>query len=90
LIRLERQLLTGSYRPGRYVTIEVHDPKHRLVSAAPFRPRRASRALRSDRADLRGGFINHLFANRKEKGAHRAITSTLATGTGTPMQASHS
>ena len=34
LLRLERQLRDGSYRPGRYETIEVRDPKRRLVSAA--------------------------------------------------------
>lgn len=36
LLRLERELRDGSYRPGRYVEIEVHDPKKRLVSAARF------------------------------------------------------
>jgi hypothetical protein len=39
LLSLERRLKDGTYRPGRYVTIEVHDPKKRLVSAAPFRDR---------------------------------------------------
>ena len=38
VLRLERELRTGRYRPGRYKTIEVFDPKHRVVSAAPFRP----------------------------------------------------
>ena len=39
VLRLERELSSGTYRPGRYVEIEVHDPKKRLVSAAPFRDR---------------------------------------------------
>lgn len=39
LLRLERELRDGSYRPGRYVEILVRDPKGRLVSAAPFRDR---------------------------------------------------
>ena len=39
VLRLERQLRDGSYRPGRYVTIVVHDPKKRMISAAPFRDR---------------------------------------------------
>ncbi len=38
-LRLERQLLSGAYRPGRYKRIEIFDPKHRIVSAAPFRDR---------------------------------------------------
>ena len=39
VLRLERALKTGRYRPGRYTTIEIFDPKHRVVSAAPFRDR---------------------------------------------------
>ena len=39
LLRLERELIEGSYRPGRYTVIEVEEPKRRLVSAAPFRDR---------------------------------------------------
>ena len=39
VLRLERELQSGRYRPGRYKKIEVFDPKHRIVSAAPFRDR---------------------------------------------------
>ena len=74
LLRLERQLRDGSYRPGRYVTIEVHDPKRRLVSAAPFRDRVVHHALCAvTQAIFESGFIDHSFANRKGKGTHRAI-----------------
>ena len=45
LLRLERELRDGSYRPGRYVEILVRDPKERLVSAAPFRDRVVHHAL---------------------------------------------
>lgn len=45
LLRLERELNCGAYRPGRYVEILVHDPKERLVSAAPFRDRVVHHAL---------------------------------------------
>jgi hypothetical protein len=34
LLRLERELRNHTWRPGRYVTIEICDPKHRIVSAA--------------------------------------------------------
>ena len=37
VLRLERALASGRYRPGRYTVIELFDPKHRVVSAAPFR-----------------------------------------------------
>ena len=45
LLRLERELRDGAYRPGRYVEILVRDPKERLVSAAPFRDRVMHHAL---------------------------------------------
>ncbi|MCI0598265.1 MAG: reverse transcriptase/maturase family protein [Beijerinckiaceae bacterium] len=74
LLRLERQLRDGTYRPGRYVTIEVHDPKRRLVSAAPFRDRVVHHALCAVIEPIfEAGFIDHSFANRKGKGTHRAI-----------------
>ena len=41
VLRLERELLAGDWQPGRYVEIEVFEPKHRIVSAAPFRDRGA-------------------------------------------------
>jgi RNA-directed DNA polymerase len=74
LLRLERQLGDGTYRPGRYVVIEVHDPKRRLVSAAPFRDRVVHHALCAVIEPIfEAGFIDHSFANRKGKGTHRAI-----------------
>lgn len=45
VLRLERELASGRYRPGRYTTIEIFDPKHRVVSAAPFRDRVVHHAL---------------------------------------------
>lgn len=73
-LRLERTLRDGSYRPGRYVKIELFDPKHRIVSAAPFRDRVVHHALCDVVAPIfERGFIAHSFANRKGKGTHRAI-----------------
>lgn len=45
VLRLERALLAGSWRPGRYVVIDLLDPKPRRVSAAPFRDRVLHHAL---------------------------------------------
>jgi len=74
LLSLERQLREGTYRPGRYVTIQVHDPKKRLVSAAPFRDRVVHHALCDVIQPIfEAGFIDNSFANRKGKGTHRAI-----------------
>jgi RNA-directed DNA polymerase len=74
LLRLERELHEGAYRPGRYIAFEVNDPKKRLVSAAPFRDRVVHHALCAVVEPIfEDGFIDHTFANRKGKGTHRAI-----------------
>ena len=74
LLRLERELRDGSYRPGRYVEILVRDPKERLVSAAPFRDRVVHHALCAVICPIfETGFIGNTFANRTGKGTHAAI-----------------
>jgi retron-type reverse transcriptase len=74
LLRLERELLTGTYRPGRYVEILIRDPKERRVSAAPFRDRVVHHALCAEiMAVFERGFIAHSYANRAGKGTHAAI-----------------
>jgi hypothetical protein len=45
VLRLERELQTGTWRPGRPIEIELFEPKHRIVSAAPFRDRVVHHAL---------------------------------------------
>ena len=74
VLRLERELLSGTWRPGRYVVIEVQEPKHRRVSAAPFRDRVLHHALCAVVEPLfERGFIDDSYANRRGKGSHRAI-----------------
>ena len=74
VLRLERELRSGRYTPGRYRTIEVFDPKHRVVSAAPFRDRAVQHALCAVVEPLfERGFIHDSYANRKGKGTHRAV-----------------
>ena len=74
VLRLERELRAGTWQPGRYIVIDIQDPKPRRVSAAPFRDRVLHHALCAivdpifDR-----GFISDSFANRINKGVHRAI-----------------
>jgi len=76
LLRLERELKSQAYRPGRYVTIEIHDPKRRLVSAAPFRDRVVHHALCAVIEPIfERGFIDNSYANRKGKGTHSAIAA---------------
>jgi retron-type reverse transcriptase len=76
VLRLERELLSQTYKPGRYVMIEIHDPKRRLVSAAPFRDRVVHHALCAEVQPLfERGFIANSYANRTGKGTHRAIAA---------------
>lgn len=42
---LREELLAGVYRPGGYRFFEVHEPKRRVVAAAPFRDRVVHHAL---------------------------------------------
>ena len=74
VLRLERELLTGAWWPGRYVEIVVHDPKPRMVSAAPFRDRVVHHALCAVVEPLfERGFVFDSYANRRCKGTHRAV-----------------
>lgn len=74
VLRLERELLDGTWRPGSYTEIEVRDPKPRRVSAAPFRDRVVHHALCAVvEPVLSRGFIPDSYANRVGKGTHRAI-----------------
>jgi retron-type reverse transcriptase len=76
LLRLERELRSQTYRPGRYVTIEIHDPKRRLVSAAPFRDRVVHHVLCAVIEPIfERGFVTNSYANRKAKGTHKAIAA---------------
>jgi retron-type reverse transcriptase len=73
LCQLQAELRQRSYRPGSYHSFLIHDPKRRLISAAPFRDRVVHHAL-CNLIDplLEQGFIADSYANRIGKGTHRA------------------
>lgn len=74
VLRLERELKNGTWRPGSYTVIEVRDPKPRRVSAAPFRDRVVHHALCAViEPVLSKGFIHDSYANRIGKGTHGAV-----------------
>ena len=74
VLQLERELRSGRYVPGRYRKIEIFDPKHRIVSAAPFRDRVVHHAICQVCEPLfERGFVHDSYANRLGKGTHRAI-----------------
>jgi RNA-directed DNA polymerase len=74
LLRLQSQLGDLSYRPGSYHFIRIRDPKHRFVSAGPFRDRVVHHALCNVTDPLfERTFIGDSYANRVGKGTHRAL-----------------
>ena len=52
LIALQAELQAKTYQPGAYHSFHIHEPKRRLISAAPFRDRVAHHALCKRRARL--------------------------------------
>jgi hypothetical protein len=74
ILHLQHELLTGSWRHQPYVHFAIHEPKHRIISAAAFRDRIVHHALcaviepRFERL-----FIADSYANRRGKGTHRAV-----------------
>ncbi len=74
VLRIERALLEGRWQSGGYTEIELHEPKRRIVSAAPFRDRVVHHALCTVVGPVfERGFIDDTFANRRGKGTHRAV-----------------
>lgn len=74
LVQLQDQLSQGTYRPGTYHHFFIHEPKRRLISAAPFRDRVVHHALCSQLEPVfEKSFIDDSYANRVGKGTHRAL-----------------
>ena len=74
LIALQRELTEQTYRPGLYYSFYIHEPKRRLISAAPFRDRVVHHALCNIiEPILERCFIYDSYANRVGKGTHRAL-----------------
>ncbi len=74
LLRLQEELVNKSYQPGPYHSFYVHDPKKRLISAAPFRDRVVHHALVAVIEPIfERQFIFDSYANRVGKGTHRAL-----------------
>ena len=74
LFTLQAELSERTYRPGGYRSFHIHDPKSRLISAAPFRDRVVHHALcQVIEPIFERQFIFDSYANRKGKGTHAAI-----------------
>jgi len=74
LITLQDELFRHNYTPGLYHSFLIHDPKTRLISAAPFRDRVVHHALcRVIEPIWERRLIFDTYANRLGKGTHRAL-----------------
>jgi len=72
LLELQDDLVNQTYRPGAYHSFIIHDPKRRLISAAPFRDRVVHHALCNlIEPKFERSFSSASFANRVNKGTHR-------------------
>ncbi len=74
LFELQDELRHFNYQPGEYRSFYIHEPKRRLISAAPFRDRVVHHAL-CNLIDpiFERSFIDDSYANRIGKGTHRAL-----------------
>jgi retron-type reverse transcriptase len=74
LLALQSELRDQTYQPGRYTSFYIHEPKRRLISAAPFRDRIVHHALCNLIEPLfERTFSGDSYANRVGKGTHRAL-----------------
>lgn len=74
LLRLQRELSDKTYKPGKYRTFDIYDPKPRMISAAPYRDRVVHHALCNIIVPpLEQTLIDDTYANRTGYGSHRAL-----------------
>jgi retron-type reverse transcriptase len=74
LFKLQNELENKTYKPGKYKTFEISEPKKRLISAAPYRDRVVHHALCNIIEPIfEKTFIYDSYANRKGKGTHKAL-----------------
>jgi retron-type reverse transcriptase len=74
LVALQEELAAKTYWPGKYASFYIHEPKRRLISAAPFRDRVVHHALCNVIEPIfERSFIEDSYANRIGKGTHRAL-----------------
>jgi len=72
--QLQRELADGSYQRGAYTEFYVHEPKKRMISAAPYRDRVVHHALTRILAPIfEPSFVYDSYACRVGKGTHAAV-----------------
>ena len=79
LVTLHTELVDKTYHPGAYHSFHIHEPKRRLISAAPFRDRVVHHALCNIIEPISSAaFVFDSYANRVGKGNHRALDRAQA------------
>ena len=74
LTSLRESLEKESYKPGKYRTFEISDPKRRTISVAPFEDRVVHHAIVNILEPIyERRFIYDSYATRKDKGTHKAV-----------------
>ncbi len=53
LVQIQQDLAYESYRPGKYTSFVIKEPKRRVISAAGMQPRTTGRQMRSVRPTWR-------------------------------------
>lgn len=76
LLRLQNEIITGTWMPMPLRFFDIHDPKHRKIAVSPFRDRVVHHALINVLEPIfEPCFIPDSFATRKGKGVHAAVFS---------------
>ncbi len=74
LIKIQKELVEKSYRPGKYREFYIYEPKPRKISAAPYRDRVVQHALcHVIEPILDRSMIFDTYACRVGKGTHKAV-----------------
>jgi len=74
LFAIQTRLQQHTWQPSPYINFYIHDPKIRLISAAPFADRVVHHALCNIIEPVfERSFIQQSYANRIGKGNHRAL-----------------
>ncbi len=75
---LHGELKDRTYRPGPYRTFKIHEPKERIISAAPYRDRVVHHALCNLLEPIfERRFLSDSNACRQGKGTHAAVRRCL-------------
>jgi hypothetical protein len=78
LLNLSETLLAGAYRHGRYRTLQIRDPKPRLIAVASVGDRVVHRAVHDALApSFNRRFIADSYACLPGRGSHRAVLRFL-------------